>query len=266
MTPTPNPDPASNVGWCFPDTESGILLALARGATHLWANTILFSTHPFQSSPLLTPHAPTLRIISQAPSLTQAYDDKHLVNSYLRSISSSHDPPFTLPAGSLYPAPLDGPALAFPLVAKIIRGRGSQGVRVVHSPAELLSHIDEIGGARNAMLEEFLPGAEGTVTVLSYPEEGGKGRRYVALPMVMRTGHVEDVVPYNGIVPVSANSRAVRKEEVEAEKEVYERVARECEGVARELDARAPIRIDVRRRKDDGPWVMFDINMKPVST
>jgi hypothetical protein len=37
--------------------------------------------------------------------------------------------------------------------------------------------------------------------------------------------------------------------------------------VARLLNVSAPIRIDVRRRKDeeDSPFVLFDFNMKPVS-
>ncbi|KAL5354004.1 hypothetical protein ACLOAV_000089 [Pseudogymnoascus australis] len=50
LTPSESPDPGEHTGWSFPDTESGILSALRRGATHLWANTILFAEHPLQVS------------------------------------------------------------------------------------------------------------------------------------------------------------------------------------------------------------------------
>ncbi|KAI5917500.1 hypothetical protein F4810DRAFT_44109 [Camillea tinctor] len=50
LTPFQEPNPAELNGWTFPDTEEGILHALNKGATHIWANTILFTSHPLQTS------------------------------------------------------------------------------------------------------------------------------------------------------------------------------------------------------------------------
>ena len=60
--------------------------------------------------------------------------------------------------------------LSLPLVAKPIRGRGSQGVKVCRSIPDLTTHIDQLGPI-HAMLEEFLQGIEGTVTVMP-PSQG----------------------------------------------------------------------------------------------
>ena len=84
--------------------------------------------------------------------------------------------------------------------------------------------------------------------------------------MVTRFNHEDGVAPYNGNVAVTLNSRAVSAGAFAADS-AYAEVARQCEGVARLLKVTAPIRIDVRRRKDErgSPFVLFDVNMKPVS-
>lgn len=66
------------------DTESGILQAVKDDANCLWANTILFSELPMQTSPNIGQYANLLTAVGQPPRLVQAYDDKNLVNSLLR--------------------------------------------------------------------------------------------------------------------------------------------------------------------------------------
>jgi hypothetical protein len=86
------------------------------------------------------------------------------------------------------------------------------------------------------LLEEFLAGPEGTVTVMplsalaSGPGEDGKRCHYGALPVVVRFHHVDGA---------------------------YARVAEL-------LRCTAPIRIDVRRFAEGAEFALFDVNMKPV--
>lgn len=233
------------------------------GATCLWANTILFASHPLQTSTRLNAYASTIRVVGQPPRLVEAYDDKNFVNAFLRSQGT-----FTMPKSCIAPdsSNIDGLLaqhdLSLPIVAKPIRGRGSQGVKVCHSRADLTSHIDSLG-ANNALLEEFLSGPEATVTVMP---PSSSNRDYWSLPVVLRFNHENDIAPYNGVVAVTANSRIVSTSEANSDP-AFEAVQRECEAVARSLKVKAPIRIDVRKRSaGEGPFVLFDVNMKPNMT
>lgn len=232
--------------------------AVRAGATTLWANTILFRQHPLQTSKLLSEE---ITVVGQPPELVEIYDDKFLVNSYLASTGE-----FTMPksctAGS---AEADGlhrllqdHGMGFPVVAKPIRGRGSHGVKVCHTLTALSEHATGLlQESPKFMLEQFLTGTEGTITVM--PPSGGAG--YKALPMVVRFNHEDGIAPYNGVVAVTANSRVVTDSD-----ETFDKAARECERVAELLRVKAPIRVDVRRTGEEknGPFVLFDVNMKPV--
>jgi len=72
------------------------------------------------------------------------------------------------------------------------------------------------------------------------------------------------IAPYNGLVPVTANSRALSKEEHEADQH-YTDIQRWVEIAAERVGAWAPMRIDCRRQVEGGPFFLFDVNMKPVS-
>jgi hypothetical protein len=72
------------------------------------------------------------------------------------------------------------------------------------------------------------------------------------------------VVPYNGVVPVTANSRTLTTAEHSADPH-YADVQRWCEIVAGRLGTWAVMRIDCRRQVEGGPFYLFDVNMKPVS-
>ena len=198
----------------------------------------------------------------------ELYDDKRYVNDWLRS--TGH---FTMPqawtlnrtASSNAAAQITALDLPFPIVAKPCRGRGSAGVKLCRTADELAKHVESLYlDSSVVMLEEFLGGEEATVTVM--PPSSSSSGEYWAMPVVTRFNHEDGVAPYNGNVAVTLNSRAVSAEAFAADG-AYAEMARQCEGVARLLKVTAPIRIDVRRRKDEreAPFVLFDVNMKPVS-
>ena len=268
VTPHAAPDPSDQTHWSFPDTESGILAALDGGATHLWANTIVFKTHPLQISSQLSDRSDEVKIVGQPPCLVELYDDKRYVNDWLRSTGHFSMPQaWTLnrTTSSDAAAQVTSLDLTFPIVAKPCRGRGSAGVKLCKTVAELARHIESLyQDSSVVMLEEFLRGEEATVTVMP---PSSSTSDYWAMPVVTRFNHEDGIAPYNGNVAVTSNSRTVSAKAFEADS-TYADVAKQCEGVARLLKVTAPIRIDVRRRKDESrsPFVLFDINMKPVSS
>ncbi|KAL0934935.1 phosphoribosylglycinamide synthetase [Colletotrichum truncatum] len=258
LSPALRPDPRKDVDWCFPDNEDGILTAIDKGATHLWANTILFASHPLQTSTLIGKYEKKVKIIGQGPLIVEKYDDKDFVNTLLREVGS-----FTMPQAWTIHGDKDKPAYKaypYPVVAKPARGRGSHGVKVCHDEAELNSHIKLLvsEGTNVIIVEEFLSGEEATVTVM--PPTAGTD--YWSLPVVSRFNHQEGIAPYNGAVAVTKNSRAV----VDSDDPAYGAVARECERVGKLLGTTAPIRIDVRRFKPGSNFALFDVNMKPNMT
>ncbi|KAI8275546.1 D-alanine--D-alanine ligase [Colletotrichum sp. SAR11_57] len=257
LSPNPRPDPLKDADWCFPDNEDGILSAIDQGATHLWANTILFASHPLQTSARIRKHEKKIKVIGQGPLIVEKYDDKDFVNTLLRQQGS-----FTMPWACTIHANKDTPdytSYPYPVVAKPARGRGSHGVKVCQDENELSSHIKLLKseGTNAIIVEEFLAGEEATVTVM--PPTFDKG--YWSLPVVTRFNHQDGIAPYNGTVAVTANSKAV----VGSEDPAYEEVAKECEKVGKLLGTTAPIRIDVRRFKAGSTFALFDVNMKPTA-
>lgn len=259
-------DPANDIGWSFPDTESGILAAVSSGATHLWANTNLSSSHPLQTSPQIAAYAGDLRVVGQPPNLVQLYDNKNYVNNLLRRKTDLPLPRawnVTAAQGVQEFFREHGDQLTYPIVGKPPRGRGSYGVKMCTGPEELKSHIENLLDESNVvMLEEFLGGEEATVTVMP-PSQGTKD--YWALPIVSRFNHNSGIVPYSGKVAVTENSRVITSDQ-EAEDSSYSTIARQCEHVAKILCVTGPIRVDVRRRREDQEFANFDVNMKPNMT
>ncbi|KAH7127331.1 hypothetical protein EDB81DRAFT_729344 [Dactylonectria macrodidyma] len=258
LSQTSNPDPAKHEGWCFPDTEEGILTAIDKGATHLWANTILFASHPLQVSSQIGRRS-DLRVIGQGPLIVDKYDDKRYVNDMLRKLAQ-----FTMPK-AWFIAPgkqsvQDIDNSSFPVVAKPARGRGSHGVKVCADSEALASHVQALQseGLNAIIVEEFLAGEEATVTVM--PPTADKD--YWSLPVVSRFNHADGIAPYNGAVAVTSNSRAI----IDSNDAAYDIISRECENVAKFLGVTAPIRIDVRRFAPDTKFALFDVNMKPNMT
>lgn len=289
VTPVPHPDVQKDDDyvWCFPDTEAGILDAIAKGATHLWANTILFASHPLQTSTALDEFAKDVKVVGQPPLQVEMFDDKAFVNDLLRDHRSGDDgcrvPTFTMPKGWTLCDPSsttsattpDGSTnlsndrlreyitsltLPYPVVGKPIRGRGSHGVKVCHSLEEMITHAASLfAESPRIMVEEYLAGDEGTVTVLPAPsstppqkdsenENESRKKKYTALPVVLRTNHHAGIAPYNGTVAVSENSRAITAAEAALDR-AYALVQSECESAAELLQPTGVIRIDVRRRR-----------------
>ena len=121
VTPISSPNPKEQEGWCFPDTENGILSAVRQGATHLWANTILFSSHPLQASQSLA--SASISDIGQPPTLVESFDDKAYLNDQLRIHGS-----FTLPRSWLIRnsdniSPILDSIPNYPVGGKTVRGR-----------------------------------------------------------------------------------------------------------------------------------------------
>jgi hypothetical protein len=84
------------------------------------------------------------------------------------------------------------------------------------------------------------------------------------LPIVTRFNHTNGIAPYNGVVAVTANSRALTPDEHDAD-QMYKKAQDDAAYVAQLCRATAPMRIDGRRREAGGPIILFDVNMKPVS-
>ncbi|KAF7547255.1 hypothetical protein G7Z17_g7868 [Cylindrodendrum hubeiense] len=262
VTPSKSPNPTNDGDWCFPDTEEGILDAISKGATYLWANTIVFASHPLQTSSRLENYEDRLRVVGQGPLVVDKYDDKQFVNDCLRALGGFTMPRnFTFPSISKLSTEIDD--LSYPVVVKPIRGRGSYGVKVCHNKEQLWEHAQGLSSQSMAfMIEEFLQGEEATVTVMP-PTQKGQG--YWALPVVSRFNHQDGIAPYNGIVAITENSKLASNTATDP---IYKRLSAECERAASVLGLTAPIRIDVRRFKDapDSPFALFDVNMKPNMT
>jgi hypothetical protein len=205
VTPTSNPSPTHDSDWSFPDTEDGIVAAVTKGATHLWANTILFSSHPLQTSSVLDEHVDAVKVVGQPPTLVSQFDDKEYVNRKRREHGG-----FTLPDAwvfssifltdhDLKSAIADKiPISAYPVIGKPIRGRGSHGVKLLHTPDEAYTHLRALWEESPiAMIEEYLAGEEVTVSVmppafspsLSLTQEPGLRSGYWSLPIIRRFNH-----------------------------------------------------------------------------
>lgn len=272
ISPSISPDPTQDEGWTFPGTEPGILAAVEAGATHLWMNTILFATHPLQASDQLSSKSENIFIVGQPPNLVGDYDDKARVNEFLRSTGR-----FVLPK-CLIIHHQDGvdkeiqaaiQILNLPIVAKPIRGRGSYGVKLCHTPEELTGHANDLfKEGSSIMLEQYLAGQEATITTI--PPSGDE-LTYKSLPPVVRFNHQDGVAPYNGTVAVTQNSRVCTIQEI-LKDPAWRIIMSECDQVAELLGCTAPIRIDVRRvnqgedGKSEGRFAIFDVNMKPNMT
>jgi hypothetical protein len=209
----------------------GILNALSKGATHLWANTILFASHPLQTS-RVAEFEDTVRVIGQPPLMVEKFDDKEYVNDLLRK-----DGRFTMPESwtvdslEALEQLINGERLPFPIVGKPIRGKGRYGVKVCHGPTEVKEHVQALlNESPRVMLEEFLQGEEATVSVFPPSHEQGRDD-YWASPIVKRFNHDGGVAPFNSVVAVALNSRVATSEEERGEQ--YQNAARQCEDVAR---------------------------------
>lgn len=264
LTKVSSHDPSNQDDWCWPDSEESIVSAVEQGATHLWANTILFAAHPLQTSAKLDKDAARIKVVGQPPRLVDQLDDKEYVNDLLRQDGS-----FPMPRAWTFESVEDVDdvlsSLPYPVVGKPVRGRGSYGVKLCRDKGELRNHLTKLlAESPRVMVEEYLSGHEGTVTVMP---PSPNNPRYWSLPLVLRFNHIDGVAPYNGVVAVISNSRALPAEENDSVP-IYKSICQHCERVAQKLKTTAPIRIDVRQYGQGNlsdTFAIFDVNMKPVS-
>ncbi|MGV3579069.1 hypothetical protein [Brevundimonas sp.] len=272
VTPIETPDPAVALDWVFPDTAEGIAAARAAGATVIWANTVLFEDHPLEGV------LGQVEIVGQIPAVMQAYDDKFQTNAMLlqaglpvaRSLLISATAREGVRALADIEAALTSIGLSAPVIVKPVRGRGSQGVTLAGDLTAARAAAEALltGGAfgDTLMIEEFLDGEEVTVTVLppaSPRPDGTISDRHWALRPVLRFDQKDGVAPYNGDVPVTANSAAVELSRMSEPAMIA--MTEACVEAARLVEARGVIRIDCRQDAD-GVFRLFDLNMKPNMT
>ncbi|MFJ3465545.1 biotin carboxylase [Achromobacter spanius] len=270
VVPCTAPSPERDLDWVFPDTAMGFEAAAALGAETFWANTVLFKGHPIEQW--------TMRklIVGQRPERQQAADDKYATNKRLRElglpVATSIEVGLegqgdVVGIGTLSVETLSSRGLCFPLVVKPVRGRGSQGVSIVHTFEVLVTTLGDLlstgkhGG--RAIVEQYLPGEELTITVLPGVAPFPLTARPFALPPVRRFNHVNGVAPYNGTVAVTSNSAALSVVEIGSES--VQKLVHACVEAFDAIEAAAPIRIDCRS-DPDGVYRMFDLNMKPNMT
>jgi D-alanine-D-alanine ligase len=272
VTPSDNPDPATDFDWVFPDTADGLLEAKRRGADTIWANTVLFRGHPLEA------HLADFWIVGQLPQRQQEGDDKFATNARLRKdrlpvaasmlvgeTSETDVLGFLEVTGSV----LEDGGLHFPLVVKPVRGRGSQGVSLVNSMDEFRTALSSIFESKRfgtlAIAEEYLPERELTVSVMapSTSSQAQSRRTPFVLPPVVRFNHQNGIAPYNGVVAVTTNSCALSVEQCSDAKVATLMSA--CADTFLKMGALSPIRIDCRANSE-GDYKIFDVNMKPNMT
>lgn len=276
VTPVLRADPATALDWVFPDTIDGINEAMRQGATVLWANTVLFSGHPLEQV------MGRVTVVGQLPADVEKFDDKFRTNHMLTEHGLPTARSFLLGRGdgaeilldTVDDVTLSECGLAFPLVVKPVRGRGSQGVVCTKSLCDLKVQAESLLASGDygtlLILEEYLDGEELTVTVMppasSCPpkmEHASSETSFWGLRPVCRFNHTDGVAPYNGAVAVTRNSRAISRDELLCPS--VNAMMEACLKAAQLVDARAPIRVDCRADRE-GVYRLFDLNMKPNMT
>lgn len=264
ITPVASPDLERDLDWVFPDTQKGIEDARARGATTLWLNTVLFAGHPVEAA-----INNGVAIVGQVPGIADIYDDKLVTNDLLRSNLLPIPETVLIHANDV--AGVSIPFM-FPVVAKPVRGRGSQGVVVIRNTGDLPKVLNDLFAEQQygaaVYIEPYLPGEEITITVMPPGNYILHGKECIydkhwSLPPVKRFNHQDGVAPYNGVVAVINNSSVLNEDELETDS--IKSVRRECEHAAALVQAKAPVRIDCRADAT-GKFYLFDLNMKPNMT
>ncbi|MDO5509895.1 MAG: ATP-grasp domain-containing protein [Weeksellaceae bacterium] len=264
ITPVSNPKIECDLEWVFPDTTEGIQSAIDKGATVIWLNTVLYKGHPIEDF-----MHKGISVVGQIPENVDLYDDKWVTNNLLKANKLPIPQSVIITHDNISKYNIDFP---FPVVAKPIRGRGSQGVSVVKNTEELTAILNEMFNSQNygaaLYVEEFLSGQEITITIMpkgKYIINGNPiiKNAYWSLPPVKRFNHENGIAPYNGRVAVINNSEVLTDDEMEQSD--IKQLCRQCEEASKLVNAKAPIRIDCRANAD-GKYFLFDLNMKPNMT
>lgn len=264
ITSVEDPKVENDLDWVFPDTKEGIEKAIAKGANILWLNTVLFTHHPIEKF-----ISEGISVVGQIPADAEKFDDKWQTNILLREHQIAIPKSILITQDNYNDFDLTFP---LPVVAKPVRGRGSQGVSIVKDEPSLSLVIKNMFDSHqygNALyLEEFLQGEEITITVMPPGEYWINNKamiidRHWSLPPVKRFNHQNGIAPYNGTVAVMNNSSVLT--DIEINTTTIQKAVLECEKAAGIVRAKAPIRIDCRANSN-GDFLLFDLNMKPNMT
>lgn len=263
---TPKKDPNINVDkdWVFPDTIQGIESALKKGANTFWLNTVLYENHSIESF-----FDRDIYFVGQEPKSVDIYDDKLHTNGLLKSNGIPIPRTKLISKSNFESASIQ---MDFPLVVKPIRGRGSQGVFLIHNQQELVTKLNEIFNSKKygdtVYAEQYLSGQEITITVMPSGTYNIKNQtthfeKPWCLPAVKRFNHINGVAPYNGIVAVMENSAVLSDHQLGSD--AIQGMYSCCTQAAELISIKAPIRIDCRADAK-GNYHVFDLNMKPNMT
>ncbi|WP_292010748.1 ATP-grasp domain-containing protein [Chryseobacterium sp.] len=264
IIPKESPNVNIDLDWVFPDSKEGIESAVNAGAQIIWMNTVLYSGHPIEEF-----LKKGISVVGQIPENVDLYDDKWVTNALLKDYGLPIPRSVMITLENIESYILDFP---FPVVTKPIRGRGSQGVSLVHSKEELTSILKKMFTSNDfgeaLYVEEFLSGEEVTITVMppgnyKINYEDIHQEHYWSLPPVRRFNHENGIAPYNGTVAVINNSEVLNDTELQSD--VILQLCKDCEQATQLVKAKAPIRIDCRANAE-GKYFLFDLNMKPNMT
>ncbi len=260
VTPGPSPRPTQDDDWTFGDSPEELHALQRRGVRVFWANTTVHPNHP------LFALRGNVWIVGQNPEAVHRFEDKGVMHDWLRRRG--------FPVPRLWRLVLDdalalrelGLQVGDQAILKPVRGRGSQGVTLVDAGVldAALAVFDREQFGKEVLLEEYLPGAEVTISVLPPGEYGTEAMqrcdRHFALAPVERFDHLEGVIPYSGVVPVARNSRVA----TDVNPALQDLLA-VAEGIADCLRSRAAIRVDARVDRA-GRYRVIDVNFKPNMT
>jgi hypothetical protein len=271
------PDPSRDADWAFPDSGEGIDVLLGRGACVVWANTTLFRSHPLTR----VRARGDLSAVGQPAGVVELWENKRACHQACLAAAIPVPAQAVVEAGvtpAQVAAAREHAGLSLPLVVKPVRGRGSEGVRLTGSDGQAAEHVAALAAAsavdaggkerprfgQRFLIEEYLPGAEWTISVMPPGRYRIRGRDLDvgtpwALPPIARTGHSEGIMPYSGTMPVVVNSHA------DPDLAPLRDVLARCEELAALVRITAPIRVDCRRDARDGIR-LFDVNLKPNMT
>jgi D-alanine-D-alanine ligase len=217
-------------------------------------------------------------IVGQLPAAMQAFDDKFETNQLLANAGLPVARSFLLSGAARNEVcalhdveqALPDKGMSFPMIVKPVRGRGSQGVTLVENLDALrraaAALIEAATFGDILMVEGFLGGDEMTITIMppaSPRPDGSRAPTHWALRPVYRFDQRGGVAPYNGDVPVTANSAAIDADRLHDPKVAA--MIDACVAAAALVDARTAIRIDCRADRH-GTFKLFDLNMKPNMT
>ena len=140
ITPAPYPNPATDTGCLFPDTQPGILAAIANT---IWANTPLFADHPLITTSL----PPCIKLIASPPKVVDVVDNKAFTNKLLQHHGFPTPKSWLLegdPRRSIERLGQLVYDLPYPVIVKPVRGSGSEGVQLVNGFVGMLDGLDHL--------------------------------------------------------------------------------------------------------------------------